>query len=125
MAITHGQSLRNGFAQSVLDAIDAGASFGKLRLFNASAVLLVEGNLNDPAMVRTDEVLNLSGTPLNLTAVANGTITNFQITDSDDNVVYSGSCGIAAGSPDLEIDNADVVNGQIITVLSHSYTAAV
>ncbi len=59
-----------------------------------------------------------------ITVSASGTIAHYRIKSSDGTVCHQqGSCGVAAGSPDLVIDNASPNAGQTVNVQGWTVTA--
>jgi hypothetical protein len=112
---------RNAACDGVVDLVDAGAGAGKLKI-RASGTLLAEITLADPAFgaasagVATGASFPRSDT----SADASGTADNYQITDSDDNVIISGTVG--EGSGDISLDNTDIAAGQTVTINSLTHT---
>lgn len=81
---------RNAACNGIVDLADAGAAAGKLRGRDGTTVLFVV-TLGDPAFgnaatgVATAEGLPLTSAP----AVAAGDCDNYQVLDSDDNVIFT------------------------------------
>jgi hypothetical protein len=122
MAITHGTTTRGALALAVLDAVNGGASAGKLKIYTSGDGLLCTITLSDPAYTRSGAVLTLAGVPLSGIASGTGNAAKFSVTDSDDNVVLQGSVGTSGA--DLTINNASITTGQTVNVTSHTYTAS-
>lgn len=124
MAITHGTTTRTAVADTVVDRLDAGLAAGKLKI-RASTTVLATITLADPAFgAAVNGVATLAGTPLDDAATATGTADNFQATDSDDNVVFSGTVTATGGGGDLTLDTTVISSiGQIVTITGGSYTA--
>ena len=123
MSITHGTAARAVLAQAILDAVNGGASFGKLKILTSAEALLCTITLQDPAFSRTGAVLTLLGVTLSGAASGTGAAAKFIITDSDDNTIYGGSAGTSAS--DLIINNTSINTGQTVEVTAHAYAAAV
>lgn len=125
MAITHGTPIRNALATEALSAIDAGAGNGKVLIYTAGfGTLLAELTFSKPAF----------GTPVNGTATAaaitqdssanaSGTAAVFRVTDSADNVVFSGTVGTS--NSDMLVASTAIVAGQPATITSFLYSASV
>ena len=123
MAVTHGTPTRNTIANVVAAIADAGSGAAKLKIRDASNVVLATITLADPShSAASGGVAALAGLPKSDTdADASGTAANFIVTDSDDATVYGGSCGV--GSGDLQLDTLAVVIHYVVTVVSGGYTA--
>jgi len=122
MAITHSAAVRAVLAQAILTAIDAGASFGKLKILTSADALLCTIPLPKPSFSRTGAMLTLLGVTLSAAASGTGVAAKFIISDSDDNIIYTGSAGVSAS--DLTINNTSINSGQTVQVTAHTYTAA-
>lgn len=122
MAVTHGSATRDALANLVDDMCNAGAGAAKLKI-RASTTVLATITLADPAHgAASSGTIALAGLPKSDTSADNtGTADNFQVTDSDDNVIYAGSVGEGAG--DLSLDNTDINAGQTVTITAGGYTA--
>ena len=116
---SHGTAVRTAFSTTVKNAVDAGASFGKLNI-RESTTILATITLQDPALSISGVVLTLLGVPLVFTAIATGVADNCQILDSDDTLVVAGTCGTSAS--DFIIDNTSVVSGQTGNITGFTYT---
>lgn len=116
---------RNAAANAVVDLVDAGAGSGKLILLDSSNVVLAKIVLSKPAF--GDAVAGVAsslGDPHEIGALAAGTIDKCQVTDSDENVVYSGPAGTTGSGNPFEFDVLSVVAvGQVIRATTVVYTA--
>lgn len=125
MAITHSTAVRTAVADSIDALVNAGSTFGKLKILTSANAVLATVTLQKPAFGSASSgVITLAGTPLSATAAGDGTAAKFSVTDSDDNIIFTGSCGLSGSSPDLTIDNTSIITGQTVTVTAHAYTAA-
>jgi hypothetical protein len=122
MAITHGAATRNSIADAVLAAVDAGAAAAKMKFYDAADVLLMTVTLEDPAGAVTDEDLDFTAPVYGDVATA-GTCTKFSVTDSDDNVIFNGTCGAGAGDLSFD-DNVWGLNDRV-EITTAVYTAPV
>ncbi len=101
--------------------VDAGAAAGKLKLRAADTTLLATFTMNDPAYgAPVAGVATANGFPKSVNAVASGIATNYEVTDSDDNVEISGTVG--QGSGDVDLNNVNIVLGQQVTINSLTHT---
>lgn len=112
---------RNAACDAVVDLVDAGAGAGKLKI-RASSTLLAEITLADPAFgAASNGVATGASFPRSdSSANASGTADNYQITDSDDTVIISGTVG--EGTGDIQLDNTDIAAGQTVTINSLTHT---
>lgn len=123
MSITHSATVRGTLAEAIKTAVDQGSTFGKLKILSSGDTLLATITLQDPAFSRSGAVLTLLGVPLSTTGVAEGTAAKAVVSDSDDNIIYSGTVGVSAA--DFTIDNASITIGQTVRITAHTYTSAV
>lgn len=122
MAITHPTTVRNALANLIDDQVNAGSTYGKLKLLTSGDSLLCAITLQDPAYgAAVTGTITLQGTPLEGTASGTGTIAKFTITDSDDNIIVQGSAAESGG--DLTVDNDNVETDQTVRVTAHTYSA--
>jgi hypothetical protein len=122
---------RDAAADAVVDLVDAGAAAGTLQIRSgtqpagpgsvASGTLLAELTLADPAFgASSGGVATLAGTPLSVTAVADGTASWFRILDSDDVAIADGSVGVS--SADLIVNTAAVSTGLDVEITDGTIT---
>lgn len=126
MAITLSTAARNAACAATVNLIDAGAAAGKLVLKSAGDVVLCTITLNDPAFAAPatgaaalDVSPALSGTGA-AAAGAGTAATKFDFTDSDDNVVISGTVGV--GSGELQLDNNSIAENQTVNITGYTHT---
>lgn len=123
MAITHSTTVRSAIANLIDDQVNGGSSFGKLKILTSGDSVLATITLQDPAFGSASSgVITLAGVPLSNTASGSGTAAKFTVTDSDDNIIYTGSVGTSGA--DITIDNTSIISGQTVSVSAHTYTAS-
>jgi hypothetical protein len=136
MAITLETVSRNAACNAVVDQVDAGAAAGKLKV-RAGATVLATFTLEDPAFENAgtsapgiarafggDGTNPVSaGNPLVTTGSAAGTADNYQVTDSDDTLYWSGTVTGTGGGGDLELNNTNIAVGQEVRVENWSHNA--
>ena len=125
MAIVYNNTLKDARLQAVIDAIDAGASPGKLVIgtsaLSGATGVLATITLADPSATKTGGVLTLSGTPLSVAASATGTAAKAELRDSDDNVVASGLT-VATSAADIIVNTTAFESGVTVQVNSGTIT---
>lgn len=123
-------------ADAIVDLLDAGASAGKLRIYDGSQpagpdtavttqTLLAELTLSDPAFgAAADDDPGGKATADTITddssANAMGTAAWFRAVDSDGNAVIDGSVGTS--DADLILDSVSITAGQTVSVTSWTIT---
>lgn len=126
-------TIRNDRAQVILDAIDAGAGAGEIRIYSGTQpatgdalggtnVLLGTIVLSDPAGTIANGVLTFSPMSDDTSADADGTITWVRIVDSDGNFCVDMDAGISGSGATVVFTSVTVVTGGIIRMLSGSFT---
>lgn len=122
MAITLSTKARNAACDAVVDLADEGAAAGKLKIKDAG-VLLCTITLGDPAFgAAATGVATASGLPLSGVGVAAGDADNFDVTDSDDEVMWSGTVTATGGGGDLQLDNVSIAVDQNVNVTAWTHT---
>ena len=120
MAVTLSTAARNAACDAVVDLVDAGSGAGKVRI-RQSSTTLCDVTLADPAFGNAATgVATAADLPKSGTAVAAGTADNFQVLDSDNTVIWSGTAGESAA--DMILDNSDIANGQTVNITSFTHT---
>lgn len=127
MAITHGTATRTAIADTVVDRVDAGGGAGKLKIRDASNVVLAVVALPATAFgAAVAGAAALLGVPLSDLAIdADGTAANFLITDSADVTIIAGNVTATGGGGDLTVDSVTFIAGRVFTVTGFTYTAPV
>ena len=126
MALTLGTAARNAACDGVVDLVDAGSGPGKLKIQNASSVVICEIILDAPAFgpsvlgVATAQGLpkNGYGTPA---AGGGSAAAKYDVTDSNDNVIWSGTI-----PGNMTLDNVNIAQSQVVRLTSwvHSQPAS-
>lgn len=120
MAVTLATAARNAACDAVVDLVDAGAGAGKVRI-RASSTTLVDIALADPAFgAASSGTATAASLPRSGTASAGGTADNFQVLDSDNNVIWSGTAGTSG--TDMILDNTSIANGQTVNLTAFTHT---
>jgi len=127
-------SIRNAWVQTVADAIDAGATGGKIQFYDGarpatgaaitSQTLLGTVVLSDPCGTVVNGVLTLAGMPReDPNAAAVGPATWARITDSNDGFVCDASVTGNGGGGDIQLNSTTFTVGGIIRITSGTLTA--
>jgi hypothetical protein len=122
MSVTLGNPARSASCDATVDLVDGGAGAGKLKLKSAADAVLCIITLADPAFgaaangVATAAGLPKSGTGL-AAAGAGTAATKYDVTDSADTVIWSGTI-----PADLTLDNASIAENQTVTITSWTHT---
>lgn len=123
MALTHSIAAKKAASDAVVDLVDAGAGAGKLVIKDGGSVL-ISLTLNDPGFGAADNdgIATMDIDPV-ITGLASGAgdADNFALTDSDDNVVFSGTVTATGLGGDLTLDNVNIAVGQRVTITSFTY----
>lgn len=122
----HSTALRNAQADAATTLIDAGAGAGKIKIKTASGgTLLATITLADPSFgaASTGVITGASFPRSDSSADATGTAAWYEITDSDDNIILSGT-SVAEGSGELNMVDTSITATQTVTVSSATYTIA-
>ncbi len=121
MAITKSNAAKQAATDAVVDLVDGGAGAGKLVIKDGSTTLSTH-TMSDPAFGDSATSGTATASAIgDATASATGTADNFDITDSDDTVVFSGSVTATSGGGDLELDNTSITSGQTVAISSFTY----
>lgn len=112
---------RNAACNGTVDLVDAGAGAGKLRLKDGGGTVIAEVTFGDPAFgnaatgVATANGLPLSGA--GIAAAGAGTdVVTYEVTDSDNTVIWSGPVS------ELSMSNVNVADAQVVTVNTCTHT---
>jgi hypothetical protein len=117
---TFGTTVRNNACNAYVDSIDAGSAGGKLKIKDGSTLLVTityETTAFGAAGTPGAGQATAASFPKTGTAVASGDADGYEITDSDDNVLWS-----SATLGGLSLDNTNIASGQDVTVNSHVFT---
>jgi len=120
VTVSHSATLRIGFANDVLAAIDAGVGVGNLVLRTAANVEVATLPLAAPAGVVSGALLTF-GTITSDAAATGGIVAICTLEDSDGNVALTGTVALSGG--DLNMSSLDIEAGANVSVSFLSYTA--
>jgi cytoskeletal protein RodZ len=125
--LQHPTTIRNLIADTVVDRVDAGSAAGKLIFYTANGgSALATLTFADPAFgaaasgtaaVATDSITSNTNTNA-------GTVTWFEVQDSDANVIFEGNVSSdddANGS--IQLSSTTLGTGDTVSVSALSYTA--
>lgn len=122
MALTLSTKARNASVDARTALLDEGAAAGKL-VIRASTTVLATVTLNDPAFgAAAAGSATAAGLPKTVQGTAAGAADNYQATDSDDEVMWSGTVSASGGGGDLQLDNVNIAVGQDVTITSWTHS---
>jgi hypothetical protein len=122
MALTLSTEARNAACNGTVDLCDQGAGAGKLKIKEGATVLCTI-TLGDPAFGNAATgVATAAGLPLSGTGAVAGNANAFDVTDSADNVLWSGTVTATGGGGDLTLDNVSIAVSQAVNVSSWTHT---
>lgn len=124
MGVIYAAALRTARMNEVVDAIDAGAGAGKLKIgTTAMGTVLATIPLADPCGSVSGDVLTFDCTPAisDTSADASGTAAAATITDSDDNVIVSG-LSVGTSGTNIVLDSVSITAGQTVTITAATIT---
>lgn len=131
MALTHVTAIRNGLADLVVDAIDAGAGAGKVQITKSAGSytagnILAEITLADPAFgAASGGTATAAGMPVEDSNANNtGTAVEFRVVDSTDTEVFKGTVTATGGGGDMELSSTSITAGDAVRINSFTYTAS-
>lgn len=125
MAIGLVTAIRTNMLQQIIDAIDAGAGAGVIKIYNgtrpatggAATTLLAELVCSNPAAAsNTNGVLTLDAIADDTSANATGTASWFRVEDSNGTAVLDGDVG-TSGS-DLNLNTVAFTSGDVVSITS-------
>lgn len=131
MALGLSTTIRGNMLTQILNAIDAGATGGLLRIYNGSrpatggavTTLLAQLTLSVTSGVVASPTLTFNAITRDEVADNTGTATWFRIVDSDLNFICDGSVTVAGGGGDLQLITTTITAGQPVEVASFVITA--
>jgi hypothetical protein len=128
MSVTYTTAAKNARLDAVAALIDAGAGPGKLKIRDASNVVLATLTLADPcAPAAASGILAFDFDPdiSDTSADASGTAANAIFTDSNDTTVISGlTVTVNGGGGDIQLDSVGITAGQTVTITTAAITHA-
>lgn len=128
MALTLQTIARNAGAEAITDLADAGSGAGKINIRTGSTpgagTLLATFTLSDPAFTGPSTgVMTLDVTPaLTDDGLADGTAGIWDLVDSDDTLVLSGSVTATGGGGDLELNTTSITTGVEVEITAGTIT---
>ena len=122
-------------ANTAVDEVDAGSGPGKLKIYSGAQVvdpdagspsgLLATLTLSDPAFgaaaIVGDNAEALANAITDETSASAGTAASYEVTDSDDNVKWTGTVTATGGGGDLELNSTTIGAGGTVSVSSFTY----
>lgn len=123
MGVIYAAALRTTRMNAVVSAIDAGASFGKMKIRDSGNTVLATLILEDPCGSVSGDVLTFDFAPdiSDTSADASGTAANAIITDSDDNIIISGLT-VGTSGTNVILDSVSITAGQTVTITAGTIT---
>ncbi len=124
---------RNAACNAIVDLIDAGSGAGTIQIRTGgppatpatadSGTLLGTLTFSDPAFGNASTgVATASAITNDSSADASGDAGHFRVKDSDGNVIFQGTAGEAADTPDMTFDEKSIVAGGVIACSSFTVT---
>lgn|SRR5512138_1827740 len=114
---TFSTTARNAACNGYVDTIDGADTAGKLKIKDGSTVL-VTFTLEDPAFGDASSgTATAASFPKTAAATASGEADSYEVTDGDDNVLWS-----SATLGGLSLDNTNIASGQDVTINSWAFT---
>lgn len=118
MAITLSTATANAACDAIVDLVDGGAAAGYLLIETSGDATIANCAMSDPAF----------GAAANGTATANsitdessataGTAAKFEMRDSDDTNILSGSVTVTGGGGDIELSSTSIGAGDTVSISS-------
>jgi hypothetical protein len=118
---------RNAMVSAIATLVDAGSAGGKLKLRTGSTpgagtllatIVLATTAFGSPS---SGAIAGASFPRSDTNAAATGTVGNYELTDSDDNVVSNGA-NVGTSGAEVNLISLSVVAGQTVTLTSMSIT---
>ncbi len=124
---------RNGACDAIVDLVDGGAGAGTIEIRTGappatpatadSGTLLATLTCSDPAFgAAAAGVATASAITSDTNADATGDAGHYRIKDSDSNVIWQGTAGEAADTPDMTFDNKSIVAGGTVAISAFTLT---
>lgn len=134
MATRLSTAARNAACNGVVDLLDAGSGAGYIQIRDNTQPTNVgdadNGNLlgtcpfSDPAFGNAATGVATAGAITSDTSAdASGTAGHFRAKDSDNNIIFDGTCG--QGSGDMNFDNNVIVAGGVIAISDMTFTVPI
>lgn len=114
---------RNAMADALVDKHEDGVGVSVFVAMTAGDADIVSIPLPDPAFGNSAAgVATLLGVPLNAAATAAGTVTKFEMRDSDANVLWGGDLTATGGGGTATIDNVVIADTQTVNLTGCTFT---
>ena len=119
MSVNYPISVLNNRLQQVVNAIDAGASNGFLKLIQLGGAVAASFQLSRPCGTITGGVLTFSGLSLIDPAAAGGSVSGGLVTDGDGNTVIS---GLTINADIFLVPTTTIAAGQTVAITAATIT---
>jgi hypothetical protein len=116
MTIEHSSAMKQAAASALVSYVGTGAGTAKVKIYDATAVLLVSITLEVPAFALSGDAAEMQGTPSGV-GVAAGIADNFELLNENDDVVMTG----AVSADELSVDNANIAIGETCRITAFSW----
>ena len=123
MAVTHVTAIRNGLANYVVDAIDAGAGAGYIQFQTSGNTEVATCAFSDPAFGSASSGTATASAISDDTSATGGTVAKARFFDSNNTEVLACSVTATGGGGDIEITSTAVGAGDTVSVSSLTYSA--
>lgn len=120
-AITPSAAAKNAVLDTLVDLLDVGSAdaTGDLVLKTAGGATVATLTFSNPAFAAASGGSVVASAITSATAVASGTVTNYEARNRDNTVVFTGSVGLTGESLNLEsvvIDTGDTITVSAFTI---------
>lgn len=119
MPITHPEPVRNSWADQMMTSLNG----GKIRVFDAASVLLLEYTLPNPLAPAASGGTATANPITTVAALASGVATRFEALTSANVLRTQGDVGIAGGGAALTLSTLSVLLNQPVPLNSFTYRA--
>lgn len=120
MAITYAQAA----LQAATNAVTALSNGGKLRLRDGSTTICdIDLAATAFGTANTAGLATAADLPLSGNAVATGVVDGYQVLNSSDALVWSGTVTATGGGGDMEIQNTSVATDQTVNITAWTHNA--
>jgi hypothetical protein len=120
VSVNYSVTVRTNRLQQVINAIDAGASNGFMRLLDLGGNILSSFQLSRPSAVAANGVATFNGLSLiDPSAARSGTAVGMRVEDGSGNVVIS---GLALNSDFFLIPTAVIIAGETVAITAATIT---
>jgi len=123
--LQHPTSVRNAIADTVVDLIDAGSAAGKLKFYTSDGgSMLAELTFSATAFGAAASGVATAAAITADSNTASGTVTWFEVEDSDGNLVFEGDVtDDDTGTGSIQLSSVALGTGDTVSVSSLTYTA--